>query len=159
MNNYLLIVLLIIATAITTIAIATPKIYIKTSISTVLGICIALCTICCAYLSVPSFKHMVDMKFNTTEQHRYIINNQSFYLPLPDKTILHYRTSDTDAVYITQASFAEISDFYFSVAENNLLLKSFEGEKLKLSFKYHNENFVITAGNDASMRKMTISID
>lgn len=134
-----------------------PRKWKKLSIAMILGVIIVFGAACGAYLFQPSFRQAVNMRLNTVSQHRYIINNQSFYLPLPNKTILCYRTSDTQAVYTTKASFHEILTFYSSVAENDSLVKSNEGEQLRLLFQYHGESFIVTAEDCTDSRKMTVA--
>ena len=156
MSIRLLIILLIILIAAISIIFALHGKLKKISIVAVLAVVIVFGVTYFAYLLNPPFRRMVNMKFNTIDQHRYTINNQSFYLPLPNKTILYYRTSDTQAVYITKSSFDEILNLYSSVAENDSLIKSEEKEKLKLVFKYHGDNFIVIVENSTNERTITV---
>lgn len=156
MHIRLLIIMIIILILGLTIIFALPKKLKKIGIVLGLGIIILLCATYGIYLLNPSFRQEVNLKFNTSSEHRYTLNNQSVYLPLPQKTTLSYRMSDTEAVYITKASPNEIFNFYSSIVDNNSLIKSNKGENMRLSFKYHGVNFTVLIENGTNNRTITV---
>lgn len=158
MSIRLLIITLIILIIGTTIICVVLRKLKKASKVIVLGTVIILGVAYSTYLFNPSFRQMVNIRLNSASQHRCTINNQSFNLPLPDKTILCYRTSDTQAVYTTKASYNEILTFYSSIAEDDSLLNSNEKEELKLLFKYHGESIIVTVEDNTSSREITVDI-
>ena len=159
MNIYLLILAVIILFVGIIILFVIPRKSQKIIITTVTGIIIVLSTIFCIYSLDAPLRQEINMRFNTVSHHRCTLDNQSFYLPLPNKTILNYRISDTHAVYITKASFDEIWELYSSVAENNSILMSIEEEKIKLSFKYQDKIFSVIVEDNIKNRRISISVD
>lgn len=73
---------------------------------------ILIVSIICAYMFVSPFKEDVNIRFNNKAQHEYRINNSEYEIPLPPKTILKYRVSDTQSKYVTKTYKDEIIKFY-----------------------------------------------
>lgn len=96
------------------------------------------------YLLNPQFKQFIDFKFNNSTEYTYVINNQTRKVPLPPKTIFLYRTSEIQAVYLTNVSEQEVVDFYFSMADSNVLKKNIEKQSTQLLFDYNESSFSVT---------------
>ncbi len=101
-----------------------------------------------------SFRDNVDIWLSPDESHRYTIDNDTYYLPLPPKTKLAYRTSDVSAVYKTKCAADEISAVYRNVADEG----TFEelGDESILSFRYNGEVFNISVDEADNFRRVII---
>ena len=110
-----------------------PK-YKKIIIIGIFTVCFITITSQAMYLLNPQFKQFIDFKFNNSTEYTYVINNQTRKVPLPPKTIFLYRTSEIQAVYLTNVSEQEVVDFYFSMADSNVLKKNIEKQSIQLLF-------------------------
>lgn len=82
--------------------------------------------------------------FGVAKEHRYTVNNYSFYLPLPKRTTFRYRTTDTKAFYETRTPIDKIINFYENIAEEGTYYKMEVGKEVKLFFKYKDSFIVIS---------------
>jgi hypothetical protein len=120
-----------------------PK-YKKIIIIGIFTVCFITITSQAMYLLNPQFKQFIDFKFNNSTEYTYVINNQTRKVPLPPKTIFLYRTSEIQAVYLTNVSEQEVVDFYFSMADSNVLKKNIEKQSTQLLFDYNESSFSVT---------------
>ena len=120
-----------------------PK-YKKIIIIGIFTVCFITITSQAMYLLNPQFKQFIDFKFNNSTEYTYVINNQTRKVPLPPKTIFLYRTSEIQAVYLTNVSEQEVVDFYFSMADSNVLKKNIEKQSIQLLFDYNESSFYVT---------------
>lgn len=79
-------------------------------------------------------------------------------LPLPGMTVLKYRTSDTDAVYVTKTTVDKILKLYSSVADDNTFSVQKDNSDFKIRFQYNGERFIISVTDDDGKRNMKISV-
>ena len=136
-----------------------PKKFIKKSIMFAVMMCLILGTVFIAYITSPDFEREVNMVICPAVEHYYIISNQQHEVPLPLKTALRYRTSDTQAVYTSKSSVNEISDFYLSLAEDESFLKSGEDSSVNLSFKFQGDILVVTVEEMNNRRILFVDVD
>ena len=110
------------------------------------------------YFFNPSFKQNINTAFNIDIQHAYTVNNSQKMLPLPGMTVLKYRTSDTDAVYVTKTTVDKILKLYSSVADDNTFSSQKDNSDFKIWFQYNGERFIISVTDDDGKRNMKISV-
>lgn len=108
------------------------------------------------YFSNAIFRNSVDVRLNTIDNHKYILDNNTEYLPLPPKTALKYRTSDKSAVYMTKSGMDEIVNLYRNISEEETFLINQENGKIDLFLKYNGYNFCICIDNCGDLTKMVI---
>ena len=133
-----------------------PK-YKKRIVIGIIAVCFIAITCQAIYLLNPQFKHFIDFKFNNSAEHTYVINNQIRKIPLPAKTIFLYRTSDIQAVYLTNISEQEVVDFYFSISDSNVV-KNIEKQSIQLLFDYNENSFSVTCELSKNNIKLFIEI-
>lgn len=116
---------------------------------------ICVLTLCfCLYMFNTDFKETIDMKINTVQQHVCRIDNETYYIPLPEKSILKYRFSDSGAAYKTILSGNEVINFFENLEqceskynfEENIMLVSCDGVKYEITIEFLNgeTNYKIT---------------
>ena len=155
--HFLLITILIVIICIASV-IFTAIQYKKTSAIIAIILCFVLGGIFCVYILNTPFRREVNMIFNPTTKHVYILDKQQNNVPLPPSTVFKYRSSDTLAAYVSKSSADEISDFYFRLAENGTSLKKGENSAIKILFKYNGDNFVVTIDENDNNSNFTIDI-
>lgn len=132
--------------------------YKKTSAIIAIILCFVLGGIFCVYILNTPFRREVNMIFNPTTKHVYILDKQQNNVPLPPSTVFKYRSSDTLAAYVSKSSANEIYDFYSRIAENGTLLREKENNAIKLLFEYHGDNLVVTIDGDDNNSNFTIDL-
>jgi hypothetical protein len=131
----------------------------KTMIVVVIS-CLALISVACAYIFSVQFRQGIDMVFNNQAQHGYRIENVEYKIPLPPKTIFAYRTSETQAKYITKTAKDDIIKFYGDLSGTNSNVNSWQkGDFTVFSFSYNQRNFVIELKQSSSSNKWDLLID
>lgn len=100
-----------------------------------------------SYFYNSSFRDFINVNFYKTSSHTYTTDNiHGGTIPLPPNTANKFRTSDTDATYITKTKVNDIISFYNDLAD----LGSFK-QDLKfneIQFRYRNRHFKITIKED-----------
>ena len=105
------------------------------------------------------FRDSVNVQFNSSDSHRYTIDNNTYYLPLPSKTALKYRISDVSAVYITKSIKEEIIDFYRNVFCDDLIIETGNNRELYLKSNFKGMDIRISIYRYDNLRKMFIEIE
>ena len=127
----------------------------------ILTIIILLSITCVTFLfffNTP-FRDSVNVQFNSSDSHRYTIDNNTYYLPLPSKTALKYRISDVSAVYITKSIKEEIIDFYRNVFCDDLIIETGNNRELYLKSNFKGMDIRISIYRYDNLRKMFIEIE
>ena len=106
---------------------------ISAKISAVLIVACLVIGIVMTLLTIGAFKlHSVSYRTH----HTYGYTAQDDALPLPPKTTLGGRLSQTDASYFTKLTIDEIIDFYSQIADDRTFSRSDDDEKIDLLFTY-----------------------
>lgn len=95
------------------------------------------------YLFYTPFRRNVDMLFNNKRYHEYRIQNIAYEIPLPPKTIFLYRSSDTQAKYMTKTDRDNIISFYNNLCKENANIDQASDTITILRFPYKNNNATI----------------
>jgi len=96
------------------------------------------------YFRSAPFRYSVNLNFDRSSEYTYYLGDETYSLPLPQKTTFGSRSSETAVSYMTRASEDTVSNLYSGLAESGTFVKSSEGEKQKLCFRYNGENFTVT---------------
>ena len=116
----------------------------------IIVVCLVIC-IAMTLLTIGAFKLSVD-SYRT--HHTYGYTAQDDALPLPPKTTLVGRLSQTDASYFTKLTIDEIIDFYSQIADDGIFSRSDDDEKIDLLFTYRDsEVSVIIKLEEAELDK------
>ncbi|MBR2477121.1 MAG: hypothetical protein IKB50_03180 [Clostridia bacterium] len=91
--------------------------------------------------------------------HRYIIDNTAYYIPLPAKTFLKYRTSDESAVYTTKTDLNDIISLYEHISENGTFNKIDTSDNSTLAFKYNGYDFLVCISENKNQIEFSITIN
>lgn len=153
--NIMLILFLMLLFAIIALAV------LKKQKSTIVLAIIALCMIIGitgTYFFNVSFRDNVNIQLNLTDSHRYIIDNNTYYLPLPSKTALKYRTSDKSAIYITKSDLNEIVTLYRDVSNNGTFSEDQDDNRVVLSFEYNDYSFYVFIETYGNSRKILVDM-
>ena len=110
------------------------------------------------YFFNTSFRDRVNIQLNSTDSHIYILDNNTYYLPLPSKTALKYRTSDESAVYITKSDLNEVITLYRNISDNGTFSESQDDNGVVLSFEYDNYSFCVSVESYGELRKVFVDI-
>ena len=124
-----------------------------------LGSIILLIIVPIVILTNKPLNEKFNIIFNPQKEHRYTINDKNNYLPLPNQTVLTYRTSDTQCVYKTKASVDEVFGFYSQISLNGVTI--IENYKNGIVFEFfYKENKIIVKliQNNKTINKMYISV-
>jgi|GEM_PF-1643295 len=115
--------------------------------------------ILCLYMLNPPFKQFVNINFNKTSQHTYILSNQQYGIPLPASTTINYRFSETGASYITKSDLSEIISFYSNIASPNSFSNIADNKITHLSFLYEEREFKITIEQVEGKKNHYLTVD
>jgi len=100
---------------------------------------LAICLIAfCLYAFNNSFRKYVNIYIAPYDYHWYK-TNVTEELPLPPKTTLNFRSSETDAQYISKLSLEQIKEFYSQIS----LQINIDKIGNKISFYYNNYEILI----------------
>ncbi len=101
----------------------------------------------CYYSYDVSFRDFINIHFSTVSAHTYTIDTiRGGTLPLPPKTTKKYRSSDTDATYITKTTLEDIVSFYNKFASPGTFVRDLESDKIR--FQYQERAVSITIEQD-----------
>ena len=120
----------------------------------ILGICMTIGAI--LYFCNPTFRKNIDINLNPIEQHRIILDNQVLYLPLPPKTTLEFRTSDTQGTYLTKITIDEIYEYYSSIVGDKQIQISENGQEKQFQFQFNNKNIKLVVSEISDKRKIVV---
>ena len=102
-------------------------------------ICIAICLITfCSYIFNNSFRKYVNIYISPYDYHWYK-TNVTEELPLPPKTTLNFRSSETNAQYVSRLSLEQIKEFYNKISSQINYDKNVD----KIRFHYNNSEIFI----------------
>ena len=119
----------------------------------VLALSIILCTaviLILLYCFNLPFKNCVNIYCNPAKNHRYIIGDDVDYLPLPPKTAMKYRTSDSSAVYKSKSSADEIIAFFQVVSDAETVSKNECDNVIVLTFEYKKTKFSVSVNKNSA---------
>lgn len=125
----------------------------------VMGSLTFLCTMAVLisiYLTVDPFHDSVNVYFNSLSTHRYTTDGEIIYLPLPPKTALKYRTSDTDATYITKCDTDSMIKLYQDIADDSTFSTQRNAHNIELFLGYHGQNFQISIDENNQLKIISV---
>jgi len=111
------------------------------------------------YFINTTFRDDVNIWLNKTKSHLYVVDNRTYYLPLPSKTTLKYRSSDKSAVYISKSNLDEIVTLYKNISKKNTFSKSDNENKIILLFEYDGYMFNIVVEMYGNSYKLIVDSD
>lgn len=99
-----------------------------------------------------------QMNFNPLNQHNLIIYENVYSLPLPSKTIMLYRSSDTQATYLTNMKQEDVIKFYQNLSMTDFYQDVKENNTSKILFKYRDNSFLVAFKDDSSKCVFTVDL-
>ena len=111
------------------------------------------------YFIDTSLRDYINLHINCKESHRYIIDNKTFFIPLPPKTVSKYRTSDKSAVYISRSDLNEIVAFYRNVSDKFTSCETKNDNSKLLLLEYNAHRFSVVIEEYGKWNKLIVGTE